>query len=444
MAITKIKAINSRLDNHISYVANEKKTLLNGTIEYVVNHDKTEQRLYESVINCSSADNAYTEMISTKSQWNKISGRQGYHIIQSFAPGETTPDEAHKIGIELVRRLFGGKYEAVIGTHLNTDNLHNHIIINSVSCLDGVKCHFGKDAVNRIREVSDRLCREHDLSVIVNPKGRGKPYSEYMAEKQGKRTWRDAIREDIDEVISVCRAPSQFFPYLRKMGYEVKDDVKYIAIRPPKKERFVRLKSLGTEYEWQRIKARVFEQKTVKALPERKPKNYRAYHIHGTFPKKKLKGFRALYFHYLYKMGILPKNRTPVKRASFALREDLYKLEKINAETKLLCNHKIDTFEQLAAYKSSIEARMATITTERKDLRNKVKSAKRSGGNAEHITVEISDLSGQLALLRKEVRLCDGIKARSEEIPKKLHQAKQEEKELMKNEYKRGRGRPGR
>ena len=339
---------------------------------------------------------------------------------------------------------FGGKYEAVIGTHLNTDNLHSHIIINSVSCLDGAKCHFGKDAVTRIREVSDRLCREHNLSVIVNPKCRGKPYPEYMAEKQGKRTWRDAIREDIDEVISVCRAPSQFFPCLRKMGYEVKDDVKYIAIRPPQKERFVRLKSLGTEYEWQRIKDRIFEQKTVKALPERKPKNYRAYHMHGTFPEKKMKGFRALYFHYLYKMGILPKNRTPVKRASFALREDLYKLEKINAETKLLCNHKIDTSEQLAAYKSSIEARMATINTERKDLHNKVKRAKRSGGNTEHITVEISDLSGQLALLRKEVRLCDGIKARSEEIPKKLHQAKQEEKELMKNEYKRGRGRPGR
>ena len=83
----------------------KKKTLLDGTIEYAVNHNKTEQRLYESVINCSSADNAYTEMMSTKSRWNKINGRQGYHIIQSFAPGETTPDEAHKIGIELVRRL---------------------------------------------------------------------------------------------------------------------------------------------------------------------------------------------------------------------------------------------------------------------------------------------------------------------------------------------------
>jgi len=448
MAVTKILFIRARLDDRVSYVTNEKKTALDGTIEYAVNEDKTEQRLYEAALNCASPETAYREMMATKDRWSKTGGVLGYHIIQSFATGETTPDEAHEIGVELARRLFGDRFEAVIGTHLNTDNLHTHIVINSVSFKDGRKYQSTKANLYRIREISDTLCREHSLSVILSPQGRGMNYAEYMALKAGKRTWKDTIREDVDEAIKCCRAPSQFVPTLRKLGYEVKENVKYMAVRPPGKERFVRLKSLGEQYEWPNIQHRIFDQKTVKALPEpRRRAQSRSYRLKGTLPGKKITGYRALYYHYLYKMGILPKNRASAGRVPFALREDMYKLERISAETKLLCTHHIDTAEQLSAYQSSIEARMDTVAAERRSLRNRVRNC-RDVNLAVSLREQAAALTGQLSVLRREIKLCEGIRVRSQEIPQKLKQAKQEEqkyeKEMMKHEHERGRSRSGR
>jgi len=221
-----------------------------------------------------------------------------------------------------------------------------------------------------------------------------------------------------------------------------------MAVRPPRKERFVRLKSLGEQYEWPNIQHRIFDQKTVKVLPEpRRRTQARSYRLKGTLPKKKLTGYQALYYHYLYKMGILPKNRASAGRVPFTLREELYKLEQINAETKLLCVHHIDTEEQLSAYQSSIDARMNTVTAERQSLRNRARTC-HDETQAASLREQAATLTGQLSLLRREVKLCEGIRARSQEIPQKLKQAKQEEQkyeqEMMKHEHERGRSRSGR
>ena len=429
-------------------MTNEKKTTLDGMIEYVVNGDKTEQRLYEAALNCASPETAYPEMMATKERWGKTDGVLGYHIIQSFAAGEIVPDKAHEIGIALAHQLFGDRFEAVIGTHLNTDNLHTHIVINAVSFKDGGKYRSTKANMYRIREVSDALCREHSLSVILRSQGHGMNYAEYIAQKAGKRTWRDAIREDVDEVIRCCHAPSQFVPALRNQGYEVKESVKYMAVRPPGKERFVRLKSLGAQYEWVNIQHRIFNQKTVKVLPELSQRiQARGYHLRGVLPRKRITGYRALYYHYLYKMGILPINRASAKRVPFVLREELYKLERISAEVKLLCAHKIDTAEQLGAYQTSIEARITIVSDERKLLRNKTRIC-HDTSQAALLREQASAFTKQLSILRREVKLCEGIRTRSQEIPKTLKQAKQEEKEydkeMMKHEQQRRRCGPSR
>lgn len=449
MAITKIFAIRVRLDDRLAYVVNEEKTDLNRMINYAVDEDKTVRRLFQAAINCASTETAYREMLATKRRWNKEGGVLGYHFIQSFLPGEVTPEEAHRIGIEFAQRCFGDRFEAVIGTHLDRAHLHNHIIVNSVSCLDGKKYHSSPESYYKnIRVESDKLCAENRLSVIEHPQGRGMAYAEYMVHKQGKRTCRDAIREDVDEAIAFCRAPSQFIPMLRKLGYEVKENVKYLAVRPPGKERFVRLRSLGEQYEWPNIQRRIFSQKTVKVLPgPRHRTQARSYRLKGTLPGKKLTGYRALYYHYLYKMGILPRNRASAVRVSFVLREDLYKLERISAETKLLCTYHIDTAEQLHACQSSIESRMDTITDERKLLRSCARTCRDETLTAS-LREQASKLTGQISVLRREVKLCEGIQARSLEILQKLKQAKREEhqfdKEMMKNEQQRGRGGPGR
>ena len=121
------------------YITDGEKTSLASSITYISNPEKTEQFFFTSVLNCSSVDTALSEMMETKQQFGKMGGVLGYHFIQSFQPGEVTPEQAHAVGLEFAKRLFGKRYEVVISTHLNKHHLHNHLVVNSVSCIDGQK-----------------------------------------------------------------------------------------------------------------------------------------------------------------------------------------------------------------------------------------------------------------------------------------------------------------
>ncbi len=133
MAITKIIAIRDRLDKRVNYAVNGEKTTLDTGITYAANPEKTEQHFFTSVLNCESCETAYAEMQTTKRRFGKLGGVVGYHFIQSFAPGEVTPEQAHAIGVAFAQRLFGDRYEVVVGTHLDKAHLHNHVVVNSVS-----------------------------------------------------------------------------------------------------------------------------------------------------------------------------------------------------------------------------------------------------------------------------------------------------------------------
>lgn len=182
-------------------------------------------------------------MSATKKRWRKTGGVLGYHFIQSFAPGEVTPEQAHEIGMEFARRMFGERYEVVIGTHLDKAHLHNHIVINSVSFVDGQKYHSSPESYyNEVRGTSDELCRENDLSVIT-PQGKGKHYGEWKAEQDGRPTVRSIIREDIDRIIGEAYTYQTFLLLLQRNGYAIKSgpNRKYTAVRPPGAKRFKQL-----------------------------------------------------------------------------------------------------------------------------------------------------------------------------------------------------------
>ena len=168
MAYTSIIPVR-RLDSTVNYVMNKEKTTavsLEDAIDYAANRDKTEQSCFESSYACT-LETAFADMRQTKEQWHKPGGVQGYHLVQSFAAGEVSPELAHQIAKELADRVLGGRYEYVIGTHLNTRHIHSHIVWNSVSWIDGKKYHSnGKSYVTQIRAVSDELCRKYKLSVI--------------------------------------------------------------------------------------------------------------------------------------------------------------------------------------------------------------------------------------------------------------------------------------
>jgi len=170
MAYTSVIPVH-RLDRSIEYVKDKEKTTqkadsLKAAIDYAMNRTKTEQAVFEDTIGCTN-ENAYADMVATKKRFHKMGGVEGYHLVQSFAEGEVTPELAHLIGQELADRLLKGQYEVVITTHLNTRHYHNHIVWNSVSMADGRKYHSNaKSYYTEIRKISDELCRKYGLSII--------------------------------------------------------------------------------------------------------------------------------------------------------------------------------------------------------------------------------------------------------------------------------------
>ena len=239
MAYDKIIVVHSRLDNRINYALNEAKT-----------QRKENGQVLQTAINCQ-LDSAYRNMMQTKRRWDKENRPiQGYHIIHSFAPGEVTPEQAHRLSVELAERLLQGRFEAVVATHIDHQHIHAHIVFNSVSCTDGkmyrdnFKAYFGD-----IRGISNEISRENDLSVI-EPKNKGKHYAEWNAEQRGKPTVRGLIRQDIDAALHDAFTLQSFYEALQKRGYTIKRgaNVKHIAVKPPGSDRFFRLDSLGDGY----------------------------------------------------------------------------------------------------------------------------------------------------------------------------------------------------
>ena len=219
---------------------------------------------------------------------------------------------AHKIGVELAQRLWGDRYQVVVATHLDKANhLHSHFVLNTVSFVDGIKYHRTAKDYHEMQTVSDTLCREYGLSVIENPQpGKGKHYGEWRAEQEQRPTWRGIVRADVDEVIRQSMTERQFFDNLHRKGYEVKVG-KDISVRPPGKDRFVRLaRNFGEGYTLEGIRRRILEQsRAVRPLPEPVPKN-KHYRLSGNWQsRKRVTGFRALYFHYCYLLGVFPRQK---------------------------------------------------------------------------------------------------------------------------------------
>mgnify|MGYP000084094594 FL=1 len=216
MAVCEIWDVRGRLDHPIDYAENPEKTTnpnysetdlqaLVDVMEYATNQDKTEQRFFVTGVNCDPAS-AREEMMIAKAQWNDESEIICYHGFQSFKSGEVTPKQAHEIGVRLAQRMWGDRFQVIVATHLNTDCLHNHFVVNSVSFMDGKHYHDNKANLRLLRQRSDELCREYALSVIEHPSGRKKPYALYQAEKNGMPTRDNVARQAVDEAIKIGRA----------------------------------------------------------------------------------------------------------------------------------------------------------------------------------------------------------------------------------------------
>ncbi len=402
MAYDKIIVIHARLDNRINYALNEAKT------------QRTETgQVLQTAINCQ-LDSAYRNMMQTKRRWDKEKRPiQGYHIIHSFAPGEVTPEQAHRLSVELAERLLQGRFEAVVATHIDHQHIHAHIVFNSVSCMDGkmyrdnFKAYFGD-----IRGISNEISRENDLSVI-EPKSKGKHYAEWNAEQSGKPTVRGLIRQDIDAALIESFTLQSFYEALQKRGYTIKRgaNVKHTAVKPPGSNRFFRLDSLGNGYTEADIRERLNRRRTepdVQEIPERIYLPQKRYKVKRISParreKRRLSGLRRLYLHYLYLLSPPRPRRRPVP---FPARAEVRRLDQYKRQFAMLHKYRINNESQLSMLADALQADIDSLVLSRRELYRR----KRGG---EDVSAEIKEISLALRPIRRELKCCQQI---AERIP---------------------------
>ena len=241
------------------------KSTLKAAIDYICNPDKTDGRLLVSAYSCA-AETADIEFAWTRRHAIDKGTNLGRHLIQAFEPGEVSPEEAHKIGMQLAKEILGGKYEFVLTTHIDKDHVHNHLIFNAVSFADHKHYHSNKRSYHEIRRVSDRLCKEHGLSVVVPGQDKGKSYIEHQAARNGT-SYKAKLKAAIDRLIPSCSDFEELLVRLEREGYEIKRG-KYISCRASDQERFTRMKTLGIDYTEESVTARI----AGGSRPSRQPK----------------------------------------------------------------------------------------------------------------------------------------------------------------------------
>ena len=406
MAYDKIIPIHHRLDHCVDYARNEEKTGLGHALDYGA--DPAKARLVTG-INCGP-DCAYQDMQATKRRWDKRGGILGYHIIHSYAPGETTPEQAHAAGVEFAHRLLGDRYEALVCTHTDREHLHCHIVFNSVSFMDGRKYRSDFESYfDTLRGASNAVSREFGLSVI-EPEGHGKHYAQWDAERTGRGDMSRFIRQDIDAALRESFTFEGFLAVLRRQGYTVKcgPNVKHTAVAPPGAGRNFRLDSLGDGYTEADIRARLASARmgAPPPLPPPPPIVPRRYTIRRgnvrQTPRKKLRGFRALYVYYLYLLGgPRPKRRRPVP---FSVREDVKKLRQYQRQCQLLREYRVDDDGQLAMLGEALQAQIDALVDQRRELYGR----KRQGEDVEAL---IAAINTRLRQLRRDLKTCGRVAA---------------------------------
>lgn len=241
------------------------KSTLKAAIDYICNPVKTDGKLLVSSYGCT-AETADIEFEWTRRHSIDKGANLGRHLIQAFEPGEVTPEEAHEIGMQLAKEILGGKYEFVLTTHIDKDHVHNHLIFNAVSFTDHKHYHSNKRSYHYIRRTSDRICKEHGLSVIIPGQDRGKSYIEHQAAQAGT-SYKAKLKAAIDRLIPVSADFEDLLLRLQREGYEIKRG-KYISCRASDQERFTRMKTLGVDYTEEAITARI----AGRSRPSRQPK----------------------------------------------------------------------------------------------------------------------------------------------------------------------------
>ena len=320
------------------------KSTLKAAIDYICNPEKTDGKLLVSSYGCA-AETADIEFAWTRRHAIDKGTNLGRHLIQAFQPGEVTPEQAHEIGMELAKEILGGKYEFVLTTHIDKDHVHNHLIFNAVSFADHKHYHSNKRSYHYIRRTSDRLCKEHGLSVIIPGQDKGKSYIEHQDTQNGI-SYKAKLKAAIDRLLPACSDLEELLRRLQREGYEIKRG-KYISARAPDQERFTRLKTLGVDYTEEALAARIAGQ----SRPSHQPKQRNG------------------------KISLLIDIQNNIKAqqsAGYRRWATIENLKRIADTSNFLTEHGIGSYEELLDRCEAASASVARLKADLRDTRAKI------------------------------------------------------------------------
>lgn len=439
MATTGFWPVKNRLKEVIDYARNPDKTTdkkfldedLYAALRYVENDKKTDQTMYVSGINCPK-QKAYEYMMATKRRYGKLGGNVAYHGYQSFCSGEISPEEAHQIGLETARRMWVKDYEIVVTTHLNTDNLHNHIVVNSVSFRTGRKFENHISDHYKLREISDKVCSERGKSVLPPSKFTGSRKKDYWVHKIGGLTHRDILKRDIESILPYCGNMDDIERRLVSLGYQFprNRDYEHISIIAPDWKRAIRLDSLG--YTNDVLRKRLYENRSNERFyvlrnnnPPFRPKVYpllileKKLDYEITHSKDTTVVLVDVLFYILLQLLNLTRDEQELQRKnqplSPSIRQSLTIEKKLLSEYAFLKGNDLHSAEDILNFIDNRTAEIASLAVERQKIRNSNRRPK-SDEERQAKNTAARELSKKLKPLRKELKLAESALERYPQV----------------------------
>lgn len=451
MATTSIWKITKRIDKVVAYTTNKEKTKNENTefnvnqyesirdlLMYATNPDKTEKQFYTTAINCK-LETAVDEMQIIK----KINGKEGgilaFHGYQSFKEREVTPEIAHEIGVRLAEEMWGDRFQVVVSTHLNTDNIHNHFVINSVSFKDGLKYYSNLSNTALLRKTSDELCEEYGLSVLQEKTCRsGINFENFYRKSMKESDYYKFAKEDLDYAIKYSFTTRDFHRILNSMGYSYYYRAGKLTIRKEPHKRNIRVeRAFGEDYTEEGIKNRILANDfvTEEIIYPYKLTAAKYYGTKNVFKKKyKPKGIIALYYYYKHLLGLY-RNKAP-HRLTEEMRKDIAKMNHYSELIRFLCKYKLETTNNVYDLKDKKLEEKQGILNERNRLYYK-RGKTENEDEKDKITKQIIQVTEELKKVKKEIKMCDEIMDNTPKMKENMKQV--ERKEPEKEEKKKTR-----
>ena len=372
-------------------------------------------------------DTSYQEMINIKKQFFKTDGIQCFHAVQSFVKGEITPEQAHEIGMKLAEELWGDKFQVVVTTHLNTDNLHNHFVLNSVSFLDGKRfCNTKKDYAI-MRKTSDRLCEEYGLNVLSQQE----KYNKYATSS----VYKELIKDSIDYAIANAKDYNEFIRILQDLGYVITDKNETLSIRRDPFKRNTRIeRQFGSKYSKENIYKRILETQPLYSyssnpmvLITRTYENYnkpkeRHYQNKGSI------GYLIYQYEKLFCINTENTLKSKMTRMTPELISEIKQMDEFSNQARFLAMYNINTEQELLDFEKSAYEKINPLKSKRENLWKKHKRAK-TDEEKQAIENEIVELSKQITPITEEIKTCNSVFQRVEKIKQhQLHEQIEQEK----------------